>query len=413
MSGEEKARFEIKARSLFTPAAPISKGELFNGRLPQIGRIIKAVFDAGRHVILFGERGVGKTSLGNALPHLLKAGDSIKVIRVQSSPNDDYEALWGKVFSEIWVKVPGANHGNYGNEETVKRTMLDIYKASKKQVTPNEVVNVMRGFAEKMFFVTIFDEYDCIQNKEARKIMAHTIKALSDAGVNVTIVLIGVADDINALVEDHQSVNRNIEEIRMPRMNKGEMEEVLDKRLPTLGMAIENDAKNMIVTLSRGLPEYVHILGRDSVLDATSKDQKIITIQNVREAVKAMLQYSDQSASNSYRKAVASNKPNALYKKVILACAMAEVDGEGQFNPAGIVHPLRKISGRGDIDIANFQPHLSKFCSNERGNILERRGRPRAYKYRFREPKMQPFIIMKGIKDETIVERDALLILQR
>ena len=42
-------------------------------------------------------------------------------------------------------------------------------------------------------------------------LMANTLKALSDEGVNVTVVLVGVADNINELVGEHSSIIRCVE----------------------------------------------------------------------------------------------------------------------------------------------------------------------------------------------------------
>jgi DNA polymerase III gamma/tau subunit len=52
---------------VFTPSAPIDNQALFAGRVNQLNRIIGAVSQRGQHAILFGERGVGKTSLANVL----------------------------------------------------------------------------------------------------------------------------------------------------------------------------------------------------------------------------------------------------------------------------------------------------------------------------------------------------------
>ena len=107
--------------------------------------------------------------------------------------------------------------------------------------------------------------------------MSHTIKALSDTGVAATIVLVGVADDINTLVEEHASITRNISEIKMPRMSIGELNVILTSRYDKVGMTIDGDARWKIVTLSRGLPEFVHSLGRAAALHAISeKRMKII-----------------------------------------------------------------------------------------------------------------------------------------
>jgi hypothetical protein len=103
----------------------------------------------------------------------------------------------------------------------------------------------------------------------------------------------------------------------------------------------------------------------------------------------------------AFVKAVLSNKPNNLYKQVLLGCALAKGDDLGRFIPSDVLHPLTAILGR-PIKIANFFPHIEAFCDAERGCILEKKGVPKAYKYTFKEPKMQPYVLMRGVADEII-----------
>ncbi len=49
--------------------------------------------------------------------------------------------------------------------------------------------------------------------------MADTIKTLSDWGTEATIILVGVGDSIDQLIEEHESVVRALVRIHMPRMS--------------------------------------------------------------------------------------------------------------------------------------------------------------------------------------------------
>src|SRR5687768_8715061 len=52
-----------KVRAHFTPARPIKSPEHFKGRVSELQTIVSAVGNAGQHVLIFGPRSVGKTSL--------------------------------------------------------------------------------------------------------------------------------------------------------------------------------------------------------------------------------------------------------------------------------------------------------------------------------------------------------------
>ena len=57
-------------------------------------------------------------------------------------------------------------------------------------------------------------------------------------------------------------------------------------------------------------------------------------------------------------------------------------------------------------EIAAFSRHLADFCSDDRGPVLERTGVPRRYRFRFRNPLLQPFVIMKGLAEKLITRSD-------
>lgn len=60
-------QLDYRAADIFSPHAPIDEEQLFAGRLDLIEGLIETVFQRGQHAILYGERGVGKTSLVNIL----------------------------------------------------------------------------------------------------------------------------------------------------------------------------------------------------------------------------------------------------------------------------------------------------------------------------------------------------------
>jgi hypothetical protein len=65
---------------------------------------------------------------------------------------------------------------------------------------------------------------------------------------------------------------------------------------------------------------------------------------------------------------------------------------------------IHNRQGRGGAAFrhAHIQRHLTEFIGEKRGNVLLRRGDPRQYRYRFTDPMMQPFVIMKGIREKMI-----------
>ncbi len=139
----------------------------------------------------------------------------------------------------------------------------------------------------------------------------------------------------------------------------------------------------------------------------------LISETDVDNAIKRVLERSQESIKDEYAKAIHSNRSDSLYKEVLLACALAETDfeGRGTFAPLAVCKPLTSILKRDKpVKIDAFQQHLKQFITEERANILMRRGHERAYRFRFREPMMQPFVIMQGI-EQGLVDPSAIDVL--
>jgi hypothetical protein len=375
----------LEIQDLFSPAAPINEVSLIAGRQPQLSALVGAIFERGRHAILFGERGVGKTSLATTF-HMTYATKTraIAAIRKPAYPEDDYSSIWRRVFSEM--QVDGAR----------------VSEQYPGRIGPDDVVRELGKFSLNTYPIIILDEFDKFSDEEGKRLISHTIKALSDDGSSkATIIIVGVAEDINLLIEEHASIARNITEIKMPRMSPEEMIEIISQRYPKVGFSIDDSALDNIVSLARGLPEYVHFLARDAAVNAARHRRLLVEPNDIDAAIRQMVQVSEQTSGDTYSKAVLSNKKNNLYRQVLLACALAKNDDLGRFIPSDVLRPLERLLGR-SIKIANFFPHIEAFCAADRGAILEKKGVPKAYKYRFREPKMQPYVIMRGVSDSLI-----------
>lgn len=385
-----------EANQLFTPSTPISVADLFAGRSKQMLRIIDTVGERGRHVILYGERGVGKTSLSQIVPYLVPVDPkNVKFCRIQCFPGDTFASIAKKVFKEIRFTA------NIGNGETI----YDVSQIYPGDVTPDDFVREVSNYNENYVPIIVIDEFNEISDSATSVLLANLIKALSDTATNVTLVIVGVGDNVKELIANHESIERCTEEILMPRMTKGELREIIEKRIGQLGMTIAGNAKWQIINLSKGLPQYVHALGKHSCFEAIKGRRLTITEADCDRAIDSFLAGSDQTFKSAYELATRSNQPDNLFKQVLTACSLAQADEDGYFVPASVCAPLSGVVGR-IMKIANFQNHLKEFTEERRGAILQRIGEPRSYRFRFRHPAMQPYAIMRGIR-ENIVDDEA------
>jgi Cdc6-like AAA superfamily ATPase len=252
-------------------------------------------------------------------------------------------------------------------------------------------------------YIFILDEFDRVRSPDEKLYMSDLIKHFSNNPSNITIIIVGVADTVTQLFEDHQSISRCCTQIRMPRMSPDELENIVNERVPRLGMTIEGATKERMIRYSQGLPGYMHLLGQLSARAALEQRTLQINGGHLSEAVDNALEKAEHSTREDYYKAVDSSHPDNTYKEVLLACALAKTNELGRFFAKNLREPYSRIRGK-PMDIPNFAPQLGALCETERGPALLRTGKPKRYQYQFANPLLQPLVIMMGVRDGLIAE---------
>ena len=180
-----------RTRTLFNPSSPIDADKLFSGRFSQIQDTLAVVYERGAHAIIFGERGVGKSSLANTMesriPPVVK---NIKFKKDNCRPEDTFFGLWAKM---LW---------NFQYEG------VDISEYLKNETREFIVIKILESLSTLTQWVFIFDEFDRIISQSVKAAMADTIKHFSDYPQNITIIIVGVGTSIDELFGAHPSIQR-------------------------------------------------------------------------------------------------------------------------------------------------------------------------------------------------------------
>lgn len=387
-NGTDKIRRISSVSRVFTPGSPIDEYALFSGREPQTMDVVNAINQKGQHVVLFGERGVGKTSLANILSEVFvdDSGRPVWAVKVNCATTDTFHSLWARVFREM------------SREEDFEAQW------SETPPDPEDLRYVLQRLDERLLIV--IDELDRFEDGEGLSLLADTIKTLSDHAVDVTLILVGVAHAIDDLVGDHQSVERALTQIRMQRMSTAELEQIIDTGLSRLSMRISAEARRRVARLSEGLPYYTHLLALYATQRAVQDDRAEVAPIDVERSIGNAVEKVQHSIRTAHQTAVRSTRDESQFAEVLLACALAEKDDMGYF-PAGAVRaPLSRIMGK-PREIPHFARHLHKFAEERRGGVLEKSGKKGSHFYRFANPLLQPFVILssvaKGLASEDLI----------
>jgi Cdc6-like AAA superfamily ATPase len=396
---EDKAKLDAQVSQVFTPASPVREADLFAGRRDQIRKVVDAINQPGQHAIIFGERGVGKTSLSNILATKLRSeGAAILAPKVTCESSDNYISLWKKVLSEI----------DLIKKKSVVGFQLSVFEETKtaaevvgEDPTPDDIRRLLTLVGGDKLVYIVIDEFDQVVDAVTRRALANTIKAFSDHTVPTTIIVVGVSDSVDDLIEQHESIERCLVQIQMPRMSQDESAQILTAGGKKLGIVFSPEAIRQVVGLSQGFPHYTHLLALHSVRACIDLDDEEVLPLHVDLAIRKAVEDAQQSLKSGYYKAVSSPRKDALHAYVLLACALAEPDQFGYFAAGDIRDPLDRITGK-TYGFGGYAKHLREFCDHERGEVLLRTGVKHKYRFRFRNPLMQPLVIMQGLLDKRI-----------
>lgn len=401
-TAEDWIVLEIEISELFD-GAPISEEDLFAGRQTEVRQVLETVFSRGKHVVLFGERGVGKTSLSNIFwKRFHNRLRSFVVAKVQAGPHDNFSSLWIRALEELKAAGAAAGKGD-----------LVAFDTAFESITPTQIRRELQKCGANIIPVIIVDEYNEIVDDTAKKLTANAIKELYDyaENINTTIILVGVAENCTELVEDHESTDRAIVQVPLSRMSNSELKEIISKRAARTVMQFSPDAMWTIIALSRGLPYFTQTLSKYAALHAILNRRLLVTNEDVESSMARFISETERTFRDRYRNATRSNQDN-FFEQSLLACALAKTDDDGFFTANDVVEPYSAIM-KEKKRIAHFEKHLRRFSTDEGGNILIKRGGDRQQQFRFGDPMMQPYVIIRGIQTKMIDDGAKTILLQR
>ena len=156
----KRADAEAALVRAFTPASPVTIRDIFQGRTEQTRQILDAVAGTGQHVVLYGERGVGKTSLANILSVMLDS-DYI-VARANCDSGDSFSQVWEKLFHRIHLSSTNRGVG-FLPDGTTKRIPVLGSVQNGNPATVAEIRNAIESLSTIKPCVFVIDEFDRIQ----------------------------------------------------------------------------------------------------------------------------------------------------------------------------------------------------------------------------------------------------------
>jgi len=387
----EKAlgRAAMELWQAFTPTQPKHWGPLFAGRREIVQRIITAIEEDRANIILYGQRGVGKTSVANMIAAAAENAGYL-VIRCACSSHITYEEIFRTLMRSIptdlierWVRVELGKSQNF--EELLPS----------KSFGPSEAALAL-GYLKLNHVIFILDEFDRIDDENLTTALAETIKNLSDLSARVTFFVLGVAEDVGGLLGSHQSIQRHLIGFRLPLMSQHELRSLIEMGEQKSGLSFEPEVVKAIVSLSKGLPYYAQLLCLHAGRRALERRSLRVSIDDFRGSLQDVLNEADPLVIRAFHRAIQGGKRKHV-EAVLVEAARAKFDKYGAFSATDMLKGMKGDEGKEPATLMAHQV-LSKLCDTKEDAIFRKHNDTFGdTKYVFVNQTMRQYILVRKV----------------
>lgn len=327
LSGIDEEKFKDILRSWLYVSKPVSSFEHLMGRDQQLEQIKRAFVFEGRHVFIYGDRGVGKTSL--ALTAAYANCDQFDPIIVGCQPSTTFQQILSNIGGgvedrlskeistikkhsfKIGGATPDGTKAEIGYEYEAK---YDKEIQFSNTFDLNQSVAYLNKVASKVVgkLIVVVDEFDRIDKLNERKLFADFVKQVSDQGAPVQFIFCGVGSSLEDLLAAHESSQRYIEGIPLSRLMFGSRYEIIERSAEALNLMIPDNIKFRIAAISDGFPHYIHLICSNMYWNAFHSDELISepTTQHYFNSIRSSVESMEGKLRPGYDRAVACDDKN-------------------------------------------------------------------------------------------------------
>jgi Cdc6-like AAA superfamily ATPase len=253
---------------------------MFAGRTDVLTKLIGAIEGQRLHSVIYGERGMGKTSLLHVLGQAAQSARYL-VVYISCGAGSNFDETIRSVAEDI----PLLFHNDYGP------TAADSERgASFADLLPSEPVSVR--LASDLFsnivgtrVIVLMDEFDRSESEEFQRNIAELIKNLSDRAVRMQFVITGVAANLTDFVSHIPGIRRNIFALQVPAMTATEIRDLVKNGEEQSDITFEPAAIEFIIAIAHGMPYIATLISHHAGLAAVDSNRLTVTTDDVSAAI--------------------------------------------------------------------------------------------------------------------------------
>lgn len=377
------ARRRLALRDSLGASQPVISREAFAGRHEAMSQLINAIEEQRVHVVIYGERGIGKTSLAHVFTQTAREA-RYHVIYASCGTAANFPDMFRSVLAHIphiyhSSVLPNSSQAEQGGNFD---TMLP-----EGEYGARELADVLAGVVGTRVLV-ILDEYDRVVDVNFRREVAELIKNLSDRAARVQLVITGVALNLDELIGYAPSIRRNIAGLPMRPMTDVEVRDLLRLGERAADIRFTKEAVALVTRMSAGSPYLVRLLGHQAGLNAINAGRDKVTEDDASSSIERVI--SDWQASLPRRvQANLSREEARTHWDLLVAAARAGNSADGWFTVDDVYTEMG-----GALAPLAIERDLKLFVNNV--DLLERREGPGDPHFRFGYPGVAALLMISA-----------------
>jgi uncharacterized protein len=240
---------------LLTPTTPIRSAEFLRGRDKILEVIRRAFVQPGRNVFIYGDRGVGKTSLAQtaALEHQSADNNPVFV------GCDNASTFYGTARTIAQRLQPGdptvnkiTRSGKVGGgwkgfisaeaQQTIEHGAIPAFGSV------DDVISVLGFLSQKHSEqpVIVIDEFERIKGDKERMLFADFIKQVGDQSLPIKFIFCGIGSALDELLDAHHSCYRYLTAVELERLGITPRLEIIENAAKTFGLQVEDTSASAL-----------------------------------------------------------------------------------------------------------------------------------------------------------------------
>lgn len=264
--GYSQEDFGAQLHKHIKPSKPVDTPELLQGRHEELAEIKRALYAMGRHVFIYGDRGVGKSSLAQTAAYQYQSADR-SILRIgctrETSFYSELQALATQLIKDAQISevthTARLNLKAIDLERTSKTTRQSMMPAVKSMDDALAVINDINQIHSDKPIIVV-DEFDAIEEQRERFLFADLLKKMGDSGIYVPMIFTGIASSLDDLLGGHQSSIRQLKPIHLDPLSWDARWDIFLKACDAFAIEPHPEIKYRIAGISDGFPYYVHLI---------------------------------------------------------------------------------------------------------------------------------------------------------